>query len=59
MVIDAFCSSFNLRLLVLLIQIPYVKEYIEYVRGYKRKYVYFPQLAEIQTYSQILKKFCL
>lgn len=55
MVIDAFFSSFNLRLLVLLIQIPYVKEYIEYMRGYKRKYVYFPQLAEIQ----ILKKFCL
>lgn len=51
MVVNAFCSSFNFRLLVLLIQIPYVKKYIEYMRGYKRKYVYFPQLAEIQMYS--------
>lgn len=42
------CPSFNYRLLVLLIQIPYVKEYIECVRGYKRKYVYLPRLAEIQ-----------
>ena len=37
MVIDAFFSSFNFSLLVLLIQIPYAKKYIEYVRGYKRK----------------------
>lgn len=58
MVINVFCSSFNLRLLVFLIQVPYVKKYIEYVCGYKRKYIYFSELAEIQMYSQILKKFC-
>lgn len=51
MFVSAFCSSFSFRLLVLLIQIPYVKQYIEYVRGYKRKYAYFPQLADIQMYS--------